>query len=198
MHDENYRYCRDCGFPITDSTQKFCTNCGSALMDEGVSDKTAQMALPMKWYKFLIYFALFASAVLSFISGLDCLTGNLFSFFGTSANEAYAKYDGLNQLLMVSGIVSIAYACLLLATRFCLAKRMKIGPKILLAAYAVNIVINVVSEIVTAYLIASQTGQTLAQSGLSVMGLVIDTAVGIAVIVANKVYFEKRSALFVN
>ena len=54
MSDENYRYCHSCGFPITDSTQKFCSNCGSALMDMDVSDKTAQMALPMKWYKFLI------------------------------------------------------------------------------------------------------------------------------------------------
>ncbi len=198
MPDENYRYCHSCGFPITDSTQKFCTNCGSALMDEEVSDKTAQMALPMKWYKFLIYFALFASAILSFISGLDCITGNLFSLFGLSANEAYAEFDGLKQLFTVSGIVSIAYACLLLVTRFCLAKKLKIGPKILLATYIINTIINIASEIVTANFIASHTGQTLSQSGLSVTGIVIDLAVGIAVIYANKVYFDKRSELFVN
>lgn len=116
MPDENYRYCHSCGFPITDDSQKFCTNCGSALMDSDVSEKTAQMALPMKWYKFLIYFALLASAILSFISGLDCLTGNLFSFFGWNANEAYAEFDGLKPLFTVYGIVSIMYAAYVLMT----------------------------------------------------------------------------------
>ncbi len=198
MPDDNYRYCHSCGFPITDSTQKFCTNCGSALMDEDVSDTTAQMALPMKWYKFLIYFGLIASAILSFISGLDCLTGNLFSGFGMSADEAYARFDGLKQLYTVFGVVNIMYALYLLATRFCLAKKMKIGPKLLIAMYIILLILNISSEIVGANFVASHTGQTLTQSGLSIMGIVVELAVGIAMIYANKIYFDKRSALFVN
>lgn len=198
MPDDNYRYCHSCGFPITDSTQKFCTNCGSALMDEDVSDATAQMALPMKWYKFLIYFALIASAVLSFITGLDGITGNFFNIYGFSAKEAYAQYDGLKQLMTGIGTVSILYALYQLATWFCLFKKKRIGPKLVIAMYAVNPIISMITEIVAANFIASQTGQTLAQSGLSVMEIVFDLAVGLALAYANKVYFDKRSALFVN
>ncbi len=198
MPEENYRYCHSCGFPITDDSQKYCTNCGSALMDSDVSEETAQMALPMKWYKFLIYFALFASAFLSFVSGLDCLTGNLFSGFGISANDAYAEFEGLKQLLAGLGAVSIIYAVYVLITRFCLAKKMKIGPKLLIAMYIINPVINMVAEIVTANFLASHTGETLAQSGLSIMGIAFDLVVGAAIAYANKIYFDKRSALFIN
>lgn len=198
MSDENYRYCHSCGFPITDSTQKFCTNCGSALMDSDVSETTAQMALPMKWYKFLIYFALFVSAILSFISGLDCLTGNIFSTYGWSANEAYTEYEGLKPLLTAMGTVSIIYGMYQLATRFCLAKKMKIGPKLVIMMYIISPTISMVFEIAAASFISSHTGQSLSQSGLSVMGIVFNLAVGAAIAYANKIYFDRRSALFVN
>ncbi len=198
MPDENYRYCHSCGFPITDDSQKFCTNCGSALMDSDVSEKTAQMALPMKWYKFLIYFALFASAILSFISGLDCLTGNLFGAFGWTADEAYAEFEGLKTLFTVSGIVSIMYAGYLLVTRYCLAKKMKIGPKLIMMMYVINTVINVVLSIASAYLIVLNTGKTWHEAGFSVIGLITDIAMGALLVYLNKVYFDKRSALFVN
>ena len=114
MSDENYRYCHSCGFPITDSTQKFCSNCGSALMDEDVSDKTAQMALPMKWYKFLIYFGLFFVAITSLLSGLGCLTGSIFSYFGVTAEEIYAKAEVAKQLLSAVGAVYILHAVYLI------------------------------------------------------------------------------------
>ncbi len=198
MPDENYRYCHSCGFPITDDSQKFCTNCGSALMDSEVSEKTAQMALPMKWYKFLIYFALFASAILSFISGLDCLTGNLFGAFGWTADEAYAEFEGLKTLFTVSGIVSIMYAGYLLVTRYCLAKKMKTGPKLIMLMYVINTVINVVLSIASAYLVVLNTGKTWQEAGFSVIGLITDIAMGALLVYLNKVYFDKRSALFVN
>lgn len=192
------RYCHSCGFPINDDRQQFCPNCKSVLMDEDVSTKTYQMALPMKWYKFLIYFGLIASAILSFISGLDGITGNFFNIYGFSAKEAYAQYDGLKQLMTGIGTVSILYALYQLATWFCLLKKMKIGPRLVVAMYAVNPAISMITEIVAANYIASQTGQTLTQSGLSISGIIIDIAVGIAVAYANKVYFDKRSALFTN
>lgn len=199
MTNEEGRYCHSCGFPIKDDRQYFCPNCGSALMNEDVSEKTYQMALPMKWYKYLIYFGLIASAIVSFISGLDCLTGNLFSFyFGVSANEVYAEYEGLDKLFMVTGAVSIIYALYQLATWFCLFKKMRIGPKLIVAMYAVNTVINMISEIVTASYVASYTGKTLFESGFSITASVFSLALGAALAYANKIYFDKRSALFVN
>jgi predicted nucleic acid-binding Zn ribbon protein len=198
MSDENYRYCHSCGFPITDSTQKFCSNCGSALMDEDVSDKTAQMALPMKWYKFLIYFGLFFVAITSLLSGLGCLTGSIFSYFGVTAEEIYAKAEVAKQLLSAVGAVYILHAVYAAATRICLAKKMKIGPKLMICLYIINTVISIAMSITTAYVTVLNTGKSWHEAGFSVIGIIMDIAMGALLVYLNKVYFDRRSQLFIN
>ena len=49
-------------------------------------------AMPMNWYKFLIYFALFASCVLNAIYGLGMLTGMV---YGDASSLVYAFYGSL-------------------------------------------------------------------------------------------------------
>ena len=55
-------------------------------------------ALPMNWYKFLIYFMLFASAVINAIMGIMYITGSVYSVYGGSganAEEIYRYFPNL-------------------------------------------------------------------------------------------------------
>ena len=62
---------------------------------------------PMKWYKFLIYFALFAGAVLNAISGIQMLTG---AHYGGVADYVYAIFDGLQIVDVLMGLATLALA----------------------------------------------------------------------------------------
>ena len=53
-------------------------------------------------------------------------------------------------------------------------------------------------SIASAYLIVLNTGKTWHEAGFSVMGIIMDIAMGALLVYLNKVYFDRRSALFVN
>ena len=88
-------FCTKCGKEITDG-QRFCPGCGAE--NKNVSQQTygsmntsntfdvstVQNVLPMKWYKFLIYFALIAGAIYEVFNG--ALWGQQ-QFFAISFNE---------------------------------------------------------------------------------------------------------------
>ena len=64
--------------------------------------------------------------------------------------------------------------------------------------YVINTVISIVMSIASAYLIVLNTGKTWHEAGFSVMGIIMDIAMGALLVYLNKVYFDRRSALFVN
>ena len=92
-------FCSNCGAQLENENAQFCTNCGAkigetAVESAPVSQVSAPVAEPtaqfgMKWYKFLIYFALFLGAVVNFINGVNYLTGNI--YFVQSGGEATAE-----------------------------------------------------------------------------------------------------------
>ena len=59
----------------------------------------------MGWYKFLIYFSLFASAALNIISGISSITG---LHYGEFNQLIYAYYGGLKTVDIIMGFFSIA------------------------------------------------------------------------------------------
>ena len=77
--------------------------------------------MPMKWHKFLIYFALWLGAVMNVISGFSLLTGSVYEAQGVSATQVYRAYEGLKGVDMLMGAATIALAVLLIVARFALA-----------------------------------------------------------------------------
>jgi len=94
-------------------------------VNENNNSTTNQM--PMKWYKFLIYFALIVGPVLNVLSG----------FASIFASKAF-----------LVGIVSIGLGILGIVTRQALATKKKNGPMLLLAMYAFSLVSSLLTAIV--------------------------------------------------
>ena len=147
-------------------------------------------AIPMNWYKFLIYFALFASCVLNAITGLALLTG---AIYGDASGLVYSFYGALKIVDLLIGAVMIAVAVLAIITRQKLAKFKADGPSFLMILYGVNIAATVLYLILATLVV----GDWLL-SGDVVSQYVISTAVSIVMIVVNNIYFKKRASMFVN
>ncbi len=146
--------------------------------------------IPMKWFKFLIYFALWAGAAMNVLNGIAFLTG---ASYGDMKELVYAFYKDSQTIGIVVGIASIALGVLDIAARFSLAKYKKAGPKLLTSVYAGAIAVNLIYVIgtiaVLPQMIVEELNYTNAISGC-VMGAVM--------IVVDHIYFKKRSHLFIN
>ena len=143
--------------------------------------------LGMKWYKFLIYFSLFAGAVINVASGIPFLNG---SIYGGYADNVYSVFPALKTVDVMYGIVALATAVLCIVARFALAKYKKNGPALLLSIYAIGIVVSIV------YFIAVKSIVT--DIDLDTSSIVSSLVSSVVMIIINKIYFDKRKHLFVN
>ena len=141
---------------------------------------------PMKWYKFLIYFALFAGAVLNIFSAISYFTG---SSYGSDAGLYYSYFPGLKAADIVFGIIVIGVAVLMIYTRMALAKFKKNGPKLLYLTYGVSLGVTIIYLIAVSVIIGSAAALT---SSIPSIGT------SLAFLVINMTYFRKRMDLFVN
>lgn len=147
----------------------------------------------MKWFKFVIYFQLFANCVMNAISAISAFTG--VQYLG-EAESVYSYIDGLKGVDTIYGILLLGLAALAIIARMRLAKFCIDGPKfyhiLLVAQMAVSvfyiIAVNsaVSNSIVAAYYEPDYT---------SVISSLVTTGVMLA---CNVAYFKKRTHLFVN
>ena len=143
----------------------------------------------MGWFSFLIYFGLFAGAVLNLISGINLLTGELYDGY---AEFVYAVVDGLQALDMFVGGACIALACLGVYTRFRLSGYHTNGPKMLNSLYLSVIAVQLI-YIIGIYAIFEDAADTI-----DFTNAYINIAVGCVMMAVNTSYFKKRAHLFVN
>ena len=163
------RTCHKCGYTLT-SSQQVCPHCGT----QATVEKEAE-AYGMKWYKFLIYFLLYASAVLNAISAIMCFTG--------------AFYDGFTDILdFAFGVYFITFATMALQTRSELYRNKRRGPKLLCALY----ILNAVGGVMYPFGVLMYTGQMLFYGSIIVITLVSS----IVMAIVNHIYFKKRKDMF--
>lgn len=148
----------------------------------------------MKWYKFLIYFALFAAAVLDVVSGLLYITGSWYTVQSAGqvdANLIYFFYgNGLKVLDICMGLVMIAIAGFTVYTRFCLSQYRVNGPTCLYILYAANAVIVFLYSLFLLFV----TGI----NQLTESSTIVSVVTSIAMVFINRSYFTKRKAMFRN
>ena len=152
-------------------------------------DSNAHTDMPMKWHKFLIYFSLWAGAVICALNGLQLLTGTVYGP-NNESEAVYVHFPALKSVDMVFGVIMIAIAVFLIYTRFQLARFREGAPNKLTIAYLLQlaaflgygIVISGIVHMSFSDVINSQTSASIVSS--------------IVMIVVNRVYYNKRAHLF--
>ena len=200
-------FCSKCGAYANDSA-KFCTACGATLssVQSGSQytpqEQTAYSAAPrqsiafeqteykMGWYKFLIYFSLFAGALKSLSGGFSMLTG---AHYGDVDPElVYSVFAGMQFVDILFGVVLIGIAGFCIYVRQCLSRYRRNGPKMLNYLYITDLSVSLL------YLF----GASLV-SGISIAELIdastVSSLISSCVMLAiNTSYFKKRASLFIN
>ena len=148
----------------------------------------------MNWYSFLIYFLLWAGAVINLINGFQLITGievtDLIEFSSFSA--LYSYFPGLKALDIVYGLLIVSLAVYEIVVRFALARYKKDGPRMLIRFYIANTVIPV------AYLLIALAIVNVPLSAVISTRYVLSLVWSVVVIFLNRIYFKKRERLFVN
>ena len=195
-------FCKNCGAAI-EKGQTSCPVCGTAVPSESERSVSAQYAyppataLPMKWYKFLINFALFFSVVLNANRGVQLINGDQYRDGNVDMSGlVYSQFGALKTVDVVAGIVMIAFALFTLYVRSRLAGYCKNGPKMLLLLYILGFAYTV--------LYTAAVYITLASYGVSlnIVDFLLTRGVTVAVVdgvmfVINLEYFRNRKHLFV-
>lgn len=179
---QTYSYCRACGTPIP-AGQPACSNCGTAVVQQPY---TAQK--PMNWFKFLIYFSLWAGGIINIISGFSTMFGLHYAEF---AEATYRFFPGQRTVDILYGIVCILMGIYAIVTRFQLARFRKNAPAILYGMYALYIVFPCMYLFATAAVTLIPLMQLI---DAEMIGQLIGTAV---MIVVNVIYFGKRRDMFI-
>ena len=152
---------------------------------------------PMKWYKFMTYFGVWASAVIHFITGVSRVTGNLIR----SVNEV-SEVNPFKQIGdVIYGVILLGVAALAIVTGFALLNLKKNAPVLLhslfIASSAVSVIYDLILTIVNSenvnYLFVSGSGLIA-----GITSLIISCGVSALIIVLNVIYYNKRKQFFIN
>ncbi len=147
----------------------------------------------MKWFKFLIYFALWIGGIANIITGIIYFSGESDLFEGlyyvineydmTSEFESLNTFYGLAMLLL--GIFTIV-------TRFKLAHFKASAPKMLNTVYVASVLILLICYYLTCSWLELDFFELLQEAG--VWPSIITS---IVMVILNKIYFKKRADLFI-
>jgi len=153
------------------------------------SDAPPAPEVSMKWHRFLVAFALWASAALFVINGLRLLTGGHYGD-GDMAAMVYARFGSLKTVDSLFGLLDIALAAYAIYVRFQVAGFREGAPSKLTALYALNLISNLGYLAAFAATVQAPLAQIMDSTTVSA---IVANAV---MLFANRAYYKKRSHLF--
>lgn len=147
---------------------------------------------PMAWFKFLIYFMLFANAAINIFTAVTYLTGSVYlgeDMTMSDVEALYMFYPTAKMIDVVYGVLLIALAAYAIFTRFQLSGFKRRGPFLFILMYVLNLVIGLLYGISIMF--------TLETGLLGFISFVPSIITSVVMIFVNVVYFRKREELFV-
>ncbi len=147
---------------------------------------------PMAWFKFLIYFMLFANAAINIFTAVTYLTGSIYlgeDMTMSDVEALYMFYPTAKMIDVIYGVLLIALAAYAIFTRFQLSGFKRRGPFLFILMYVLNLVIGLLYSISIMF--------TLEAGLLDFISLVPSIITSVVMIFVNVVYFRKREELFV-
>lgn len=178
--------CQNCGSICTDD-EMFCHQCGAKFAAPGeVPPAYAQGPWPgMKWFKFIIYIQLFASAAISALSGVAYIAGLV---YGEETEKIYSLAPVLKAVDAAMGVYMLCFAAFAILTRMWLAKYRKMGVTAYLSLLAADIAAPIIYAVAASVVLGTPSVFS------SIFSSIIPSAV---MLVINAVYFGKRKDIFV-
>lgn len=142
----------------------------------------------MKWHKFLIYFTLWAAAVIAVLNAAQLFLG---THYGDQASVVYMVYPSIKSLDFVFGVLYILLAVWAVVTRFKLAGYSRSGPTMLTAYYVLGLILSLAYLLMCSLVTneAGMFGELLVDSSPDFVGSII-------MIIVNHQYYQKRRKLF--
>lgn len=140
----------------------------------------------MKWFKFIIYFQLWAGMLVNLVTAGKYFTG---AYYEGNAEMVYRVFPALQPLDIVMGVVCLALAVYAVVVQRALAKFRAKGPMMYYLMYIVNTAVTVLYLLIGSIII----GQSVFTA--EVAGSIIGSLVMLFV---NIPYFNNRKHLFVN
>lgn len=153
---------------------------------------TQNVNLGMGWFKFTIYFQLFAAAFVCFSNAIRYFTGMIYGY-GDEPLYVYALFPSLKPFDIFIGVLYICMAPFAIFVRMRLARFRKNGPLLLYTYLGVSLLVDLVANV---GLIATISGTI--DVGSAVGSLSASVATSIALLVADIIYFNHRKHLFIN
>ena len=147
---------------------------------------------PMAWFKFLIYFMLFANAAINIFTAVTYLTGSIYLDEDMTMSDVevlYMFYPTAKMIDVIYGVLLIALAAYAIFTRFQLSGFKRRGPFLFILMYVLNLVIGLLYGI--SIMFTFETGL------LGFISFVPSIITSVVMIFVNVVYFRKREELFV-
>ena len=183
-------FCPNCGTPVSEAYQA-CPSCGTAVI---LQQPAAQM--PMKWFKFLIYFSLWGRFIIYNFTAMSVMSGS--RFFGY-ADTIYSLFPGQSIIDFVYGIGCILIGIYTLVTRFRLAQFFRNASKMLYGVYFLDIIFSLFYLIATASITLIPFAQLsdTPMMGQIAMQMVCHIIAAALLLLVNMIYFRKRREMFV-
>lgn len=155
-------------------------------------EKEERCDMPMKWYDFLVRFALVLGAILNVLMSFQYISGGIYLENDVSPEQVYAFYGyALKTLDVCYGIILIAFAVFCIYTRQQLAKYRAIGPKCVIIMNVLMTFLPFTYNLISGAIVGTSMAETFAYS----LGLLV---VPVIVLLCNIKYFDKRKHLFAN
>ena len=154
-----------------------------------VSDDPRNDPRGMKWFKFIIYFQLFANAAVNGISALMTATG---AQYQGQADKVYAALPRLRTLDLVYILLLLGLVVLAIVTRMQLARFRRRGPLLYYLLQIANLAVAVL------YLLAASAISGVPLSQLDLSNTIISLGLSLVMLIINIIYFGNRKDLFVN
>ena len=140
------------------------------------------------WFNFLIYFALWAGALLNIANGIRQLTGAVYLSEGLEPEMVYEVFPNLKSVDVLFGVLACVFGVFQIVTRFSLAHYKKYAPIMLHLSYIFIIIVDITSAIVVTSIIGVETFSTI----------IAKVIVSIIILLINIKYFNNRKHVFIN